>query len=135
MRGCQACVHSLLWFRMYGHIGGTLPRVVVIMFPYTWTHHLVASMRLYFVLPRSVATHIPIHIETCAVATYVSIHCLAPESMDTYMAHCQSGHMVTCAVAAYMCILCRGSTYVSVLVLRPESVDTKLAHCQHSCYS
>ena len=108
MRGCQPCVHTLPWFRMYGHIGGTLPRVVATMFPYTWTHPRLPPMYPYFhchdqllrIFPytwrharlppmcpyialapkawthkwhiaRAVATHVCIHMVTCAVAAYV----------------------------------------------------------------
>ena len=130
LRGCRLCVHTLPWLhicvrtfpspRKCGHIAGTLPKQLLLMFPYKWTHARLPTMCPYFALVPNVWTHrwhtaksscyhVSIHMDTSAVATYASIFSL-PRSVATHIPI----HIETCAVA----------TYVSIHCLGPESMDT-----------
>ena len=89
MRGCHLCVHTLPWPRKHGHINGTLPERLLLMFAYTWSPARLPPMCAYFALAphmcpyfsfapkvwthswhiaKTVATHVSIHVDTCAVA-------------------------------------------------------------------
>ena len=104
MRGCHLCVHTLPWPRKHGHINGTLPERLLLMFAYTWSPARLPPMCAYFALAphmcpyfsfapkvwthswhiaKTVATHVSIQVDTCAVANHVSILCLGSECMDT----------------------------------------------------
>ena len=50
MRGCHLCVHTLPWPRKHGHINGTLPERLLLMFAYTWSPARLPPMCAYFAL-------------------------------------------------------------------------------------
>ena len=104
MCGCHLCVNTLLWPRKHEHINGTLPERLLLMFAYTWSPARLPPMCAYFALAphmcpyfsfapkvwtpswhiaKTIATHVSIQVDTCAVVNNVPILCFGSECMDT----------------------------------------------------
>ena len=90
MRCCHLCVHTLPWLRKHGHINGTLPERLFLMFAYTCSPARLPPMCAYVALAphmcpyfsfapkawtsswpiaKTVATHVYIQVDTWGLPT------------------------------------------------------------------